>query len=93
MDDNFIPPKDWVKKLHGADVLVKFNVVHQWFGRASVAGSKKDNYYADVEEIRLLRAARPPPTNVNKRPPTEDYVLLVLISLYEYADNYDIDFT
>lgn len=67
-DNVFIRPQDWVSKLHGAEVLVKFNVIHQWFGRVSAPGTKKDNYYADIAEIRVLRPPRPPPTSPRKRP-------------------------
>ncbi|KAI0796343.1 hypothetical protein BC629DRAFT_1504988, partial [Irpex lacteus] len=47
VDGNLIAPGDWMKELQGAYVLVKFT----------------DNYYADIDEIRVLKAPRPTPTS------------------------------
>ncbi len=67
-EGKLIAPADWMQKLQpGADVLVKFTVTHQWFGRAAVPDTKKDNYYADIDEIRVLKSARPMPTTPRKR--------------------------
>lgn len=64
VDGNLIAPQagDWMKKLQGADVLVKFTVMHQWFGQTAAPDTKKDNYYADIDEIRVLKAPQPTPT-------------------------------
>ncbi|KAI0787235.1 hypothetical protein BC629DRAFT_1515791, partial [Irpex lacteus] len=68
VDGNLIAPGDCrMKKLQGADVLVKFTVMHQWFGRAAAPDTKKDNYYADIDEIRVLKAPQLTPTSPRKR--------------------------
>lgn len=51
---------DWMKKLQGADVLVK------WFARAA-PDTKKDDYQADIDEVRLVKTARSIPTSPCKR--------------------------
>lgn len=72
IDEKPIPPADWTKKIHGAEIIVKFTVTHQWLGSSANPASKKDNYYADIAEIRVLRPPRPPPTSPTKQPHNTD---------------------
>lgn len=66
-EGKLIAPADWMKKLQGADVLVEFTVTPQWFGRAAAPDTKKDDYYADIDEVRPVNTARPMPTSPCKR--------------------------
>ncbi|KAI0766311.1 hypothetical protein BC629DRAFT_1539342, partial [Irpex lacteus] len=56
-----------VNYLQSANILVKFTVTHQWLGRAAAPDTKKDNYYADIDEIQVLKALRPTPTGTSPR--------------------------
>ena len=50
VDGETIEPQDYESKLKGAVALLTLNFTHQYY-----RPRQEDNYYADIEEIRVLK--------------------------------------
>lgn len=62
MDDKLIAPQDYEAQLKNAIVRIKATISHQYLRK-----KKTDNFYADIQEIRVLSPPIVTATSLSKR--------------------------